>query len=360
MKFIHLSDVGLDLRGEEADVKSLTRSKEILEDFLNVLRVCRDEDVDVLFITGGLFSHVPTEQELNTVDEYFETLNTTRIFLLTGPVDAPPVPAIAAAHSWRSGTTVFAGDTIQRIFLSRLNMEVTGVGYNARTWDKVKPETLSRGKKGTLQVLLLPFAGSGETAEDAAAFPRLPFDYIGIGQQAQMLGSEEKPIYAPGRFEPVAFTSQLQHGYYIGTIEHKGRNKNELHVEFRKGAKREFIPLKISCTEELTYEEVVEKVQSAITENGADNVYRVTLTGQPSLSVYFMKDRLKETEGVSEFIDETNPSKVLEDLQKNHVDVAVNRFMEDLPADMDPVLRKKALDYGVQALIESNEQEEDN
>ncbi len=360
MKFVHLSDVGLDLRREEADVETLKRNKEIEEDFLNVLRVCRDEDVDVLFITGGLFNHVPTEPELDAVDEYFETMRTTRIFLLTGRGDAPSVPAIAAAHSWRSGTTVFAGDTIQRIFLSRLNMEVTGVGYNARTWEKVKPETLGRGKKGTLQVLVLPFIGSGEAAEEAATFPKLPFDYIGIGQGMMMQGTEEKPVYAPGRFEPITFTSQLQHGYYIGTLEHKGRNKNELHVEFRKAAKREYVSLMINCTEEFAYEEAVEKIRGAIAENGNDNIYRVVLKGQPSLSLYFMKDRLQEIEGVSELIDETNTTKILEDLKKNHVDEAVARFMEDLPADGDAELRKKALDYGVQALLESNEQEEDS
>lgn len=361
MKFIHLSDVGLDLRREEADVETLKRNKEFEEDFLNVLRVCRDEDVDVLFITGGLFSHVPTEQELNTVDEYFENLNTTRIFLLTGRNDAPEVPAIAAAHTWRSGTTVFAGDTIQRIFLSRLNMEVTGVGYNARTWEKVKPETLSRGKKGAVQVLVLPFIGSGEAAEEAATFPKLPFDYIGIGQGAQMKGTEEKPIYAPGYFEPMTFTNQLEHGFYIGTIEHKGRNKNELHVEFRKAAKREYVSLMINCTEEFTYEEAAEKIRSAIAENGRDNIYRVVLKGQPSLSLYFMKDRLQEIEGVTELIDDTNITKLLDELKENHVDEAVSRFVEDLPEDMDADVRKKALDYGVKALLERDDaQEEDN
>ena len=351
MKFIHLANVFLGTGPLENSRFTIDRTTEYYADFLKVLDVCKEEKIDALFITGNLFDHVPAEEELQDLDDRFMELPDTRVFLLTGEKDAPESAETAKKYSWRSNTTVFAGDCIERVYVSKLNTEITGIGYSEKTWERVKTESLTRGRKGTVQVLLLPFMGSGRTAELPEYEGGLPFDYIGIGQERFFKGRGREKIYSPGLFEPEGFSQQLTHGYFTGELNPELRGTPGLSIRFEQGAKREYMTLKVNAAEEISYVEAEQRIRSAIDKYGKDNIYRILLTGKASASLCLMRDKLYELGLVAEIQDEMDREDAMEHMKGSATGDALSRFLGAPIDEEDAKIRKKALEYGVNALF---------
>ena len=356
MKFFHISNVNLG-NPEEFSLP-IDRKKEYSEDFRKIIRNCNEEKADLLFITGNLFAHVPSEAELKEADALFAALEGTRVFLLTGENDAPEKPEEALSYKWSSNVTVFAGDCIQRVYLSALNLEITGAGYAKSTWGKVRPETLSRGKKGAIQILLLPFI---ESASDNTVLSNVnyPFDYVGLGQTHYFKSGEGKTIYAPGSFEPEDFSGQLKHGCFAGTINVREKNHTTLDLRFLKTAGREYLTLQVNGEKDIDYSEVESRVREIISQQGEKNIYRIILKGEASPSLYFMKNDLYRAGNVLEVLDETSEDDMLRSLSESHAGDAVGRFLTKLQPDVDEEIRKKAIRYGIDALLFGQEERND-
>ena len=188
MKYLHVANLQLDPESPR-------------EEFFRLIEHCRKEEKDVLFITGNVFLEKPSEQVLAAFDEALSVLSKTRIFIVSGRNEAKGGQNPGIHYAFHSATTWFPENCIQRIFLARFQLEVTGVSYGEETWKRVRPEILSRGRKGALQILLLPFIGRDENEwPEANASLRTEFDYVAIGQGKALNGKEPARIYSPGSF----------------------------------------------------------------------------------------------------------------------------------------------------------------
>ena len=352
MKFIQVSHVNLGLSAPKDWDVPFDLKEERSEDFYNILKTCREQSVDVLFITGNLFAAPPTRAELEALDERFLELEDTRVFWLTGTKDAPYDPLVASAFQWKSRTTVFSGDSVQRIYVARLNAEITGVGYSPVTWHKVNLESLTRGKKGAMQVLVLPFIGENEASEFAGNDkPSLPFDYIGFGQDRMVKGDSLPHAFSAGALSPRDFDGQPRHGYFEGILDIDEEKQVSLRMKFIQSVKHDLITLRVKATEDMAYDAVEEEVRRLISENGPENIYEIVLTGETSPSLFFMKEKLSELGYVVRITDETNRENLTKKLDQSDAGEAIKRFAEALPEDEDSELRKKAMIYGFNAIL---------
>ena len=158
MRFIHLS--GLRLGEGTFDEKFKIDYREEREQaFRAVLDAAREGGIEAVFMTGDVTDHAPTEEELREMDELFLTLPKTRFFWITGEKDRVLAGDPLGSYEWKSNTQVFLGDCIQRIFVARYDLEVTGIGWNAETWAKFRLDKLTAGRKGELFKLDLSFLG---------------------------------------------------------------------------------------------------------------------------------------------------------------------------------------------------------
>ena len=82
MKFIHIADVHLGAQPDSGPLYSGGRSRELWETFERVIRVCEDEQADLLLIAGDLFHGQPLVRELREVDYLFSELTHTKVVLI--------------------------------------------------------------------------------------------------------------------------------------------------------------------------------------------------------------------------------------------------------------------------------------
>ena len=349
MKFIHLSNVRL----EEENLRSFRNidiNKERWDDLKRVAEACNEQAADALFITGNLFGKTPSQEELQKADEVFGELRSTRVYILTGTMDTPDVPTEALAYSWKSDVTVFSGDTIQRVYVAAWNTEITAAGYSPKTWLKIAPETLTRGKKGAVQILLLPFLLS-ETEADGLDDLKFDFDYVGCGQKVLYKGNASNKIYSPGIFSPEGFSSQISHGYFLCTLN-AGKKQVSLVRQFVKAAGREYVSLNVGLKTDLSFDEVTEQLKDTFNRLGKDNIYNITLEGGMSPTVYIRRDELKDAGLIDTVTDNTDILETIGALKEYKENEPLSRFVRCLfDTDEEDELHVKALEYGMQELL---------
>lgn len=78
MKFAHIADVHLGVRRE---------TPYLYDGFLNFIDYMELHPVDMIFITGDLFDHVPTKEDIMFVDTQLARLPKTDILYVTGECD---------------------------------------------------------------------------------------------------------------------------------------------------------------------------------------------------------------------------------------------------------------------------------
>ncbi len=349
MKFIHLSNVRL---GGSVDTgfPEIPAAEERWLDFENVISACRDQGADALFITGNLFDAPPTREQLTRADECFGRLNGTRVFYLTGKADAPADIADILAFKWQSQVTVFAGDTVERIYMAKEDAQITAAGYSEKTWDKIDAKALTRGKRGSLQILLLPFL-LDEDSQEGLDQLSLDFDYIGTGQKMVYKSMGRQRIFSPGCFSPEDFSSQVSHGYFLCRLTAGKKGETSLTRQFVRGVKREFISLSAELTPDLSLEEVKDQLTGTLKKLGPDNIYEIVLEGAMPLSVLPDPDALKEVGLVRDVKDQTDPEKTAEGLKANQDDV-VSRFAEALFQSGADELQMRAFKFGLEVFGE--------
>lgn len=351
MRFIHVSDVNLACDDFENRL-NVRPSEDHRRDFRRILTKCREEELDLLFITGNLFAGTPDEAALADLDEELACLEKTKVFYLVGPNEYCQDTAPIETYSFRSAITVFTGNSIQRVYLPKLNAEVLGVGYSEKTWNRVEPKELERGKKGAAQFLLLPMLRDGVTA--------LPFDYVGVGGGERTAGEMIKGVYSPGSLEPKDFTAESRHGYFLGQLSVSGRRVSEPFVRFMEGASREYVLITEDVTREMTLEDVRSSLEKKIREAGTEHLYRIRLRGQASYTLSFGADTLLSLPGVTEIDNETNRLETLRRLEEARSDDAVGRFLRDLLERPETEARDRTIFYGLDALFEAEKEDGSN
>ena len=347
MKFIHLSNVNL-----ETDAPGLfpgiDPKKERWDALKKVVDSCAEQSIDALFITGNLFAKRPDAGDLTRLDSLFSTLTDTRVFYLTGKNDAPE-SSKGFGFEWKSHTTVFTGDSIQRVYLPKYDAEITAVGYCEKTWSRISLSQVTRGKKGTIQILLLPFLYDGETAGGLDSF-NPGFDYTGLGQTVLYKGNGKNRVFAPGIFSAEDFSSQISHGYFLCTATAGKKQEVALTRQFIQGAGREYITLKVGLNPELTYTDISRQLSGIVDKYGKENIYEIILEGGMSPTVYRKKDGFLDLGYVSRLDDRTDMDKTVEGFKTYWDDEAVARFAQALFTSPADELTEKALAYGMKAL----------
>ena len=87
MKFIHIADVHLGAQPDAGPLYSHQRPRELWETFERVIRVCENDQTDLLLIAGDLFHRQPLVRELKEAEYLFSELTHTKVALIAGNHD---------------------------------------------------------------------------------------------------------------------------------------------------------------------------------------------------------------------------------------------------------------------------------
>lgn len=209
MRFVHASNVKLNAE-PRISAQEIKLQKERHDNFFTLLSYCEEHRIDALFLCGNLFSAEPTEADLRKVNQDFSHLSVTHVFWTVGNRESIS-PELLSNFPWTSNVTVFSPERIERVYSKRLDAEFMGIGYGTpyRMMDFSK---LKGGTRGSLQVLLLPSGFENPEILD------LPFDHVAIGGQRIIPNGINGNVYAAGDLTPRDSSEESKGGFLKGEI----------------------------------------------------------------------------------------------------------------------------------------------
>ena len=114
MNFAHIADVHLGAKPDADKAWGKVREKEIYETFTSFIDYLELNPVDFLLISGDLFDHVPTEDEIYSVDKILLKLKETNIIYVTGEADYLKKDSPLWHYKFMSNVYLLNGDDFNR------------------------------------------------------------------------------------------------------------------------------------------------------------------------------------------------------------------------------------------------------
>ena len=349
MRFIHLADVHLGAVPDRGCPWSSRREEEIWETFRRVIAGIRENPVDLLFIAGDLFHRQPLLRELKEVNNLFSTIPDTRVYLMAGNHDYIKADSFYRDFQWEKNVTFFKNEQLTCVKDEKLDVYVYGLSYEhqeieASLYDGAQPQ-----EGDGLHILLAHGGDAKHVPMSIKTISASGFDYLALGHihKPEIL-LENRMAYA-GSPEPLDMTETGPHGYFIGEIDTTSGHVTSL--QFKEVCQAQYIPLVVNVTPQTTNTELSQIIADEIRKRGANNIYRFRIRGMRDPDISFDLDFLSGQWNIIEILDESEPQYDFHALFAEHPSDMIGFYIQALMKDdMSPV-EKKALYYGIHALL---------
>ena len=322
MKFFHIADTHLGAIPDAGFAWSEERRSEIWESFRSVVAKADREEVDLLLIAGDLFHRQPLMRELKEVNYLFSTLKKTKVVFIIGNHDYLKVDSYYLDFPWSENVTCLRGKECESVVFEDLDTEVYGLSYHTREIKEPKYNDLQPEKKAGFSILLGHGGDAKHIPIDRKKLLLSGFDYIALGHihRPEMI-EPDRMAYA-GALEPIDQNDIGPHGFIEGEY-----NEGKLSISFVPWACREYIPLELDTKECL-------------------------LQGYRDPDIVYDLDACRKLGNIVSVQDESVPDYDFERLMRVHAGDIAGRYIQTLyHKDMSDTERK-ALYYGIHALLE--------
>ena len=184
----------------------------------------------------------------------------------------------------------------------------------------------------------------------AASLAAAGFDYVALGHIHKTHFMIRVLADFSGAVAPIDRSDTGEHGDMEGRLVDGG-----IRTDFVPFACRSYQQLVMPLHEETPQISLEEAVKSQIFRRGGRNIYRIILQGMRSPDILLIPEKLKSLGNITEVVDESWPAYDLEDLYKRYSGTLIGDYIGYFLAKgrMDTV-EKKALYYGLQALLETS------
>lgn len=250
MKFAHIADVHLGTRKE---------TPYLYDGFLNFIDYMELHPVDMIFITGDLFDHVPSQEDIVFVDTQLARLTKTDILYVTGECDYLGKDSILWNYEFVSRMYLLNGEEIHNhvpeaeraernpyaegimdsLHFAKYNVDIYGIcQYGAQNERNDFDSVYARNLRAVN--IFLGHGGSAKVCPfDAEDFGGKNFGYIGLGHKHQYLAFEKQHIYYPGSLEPINEDETGEHGFIYGYIDKQLMSVKFVPIAMRRFEKKE-------------------------------------------------------------------------------------------------------------------------
>lgn len=354
MKFIHISDVHLGIRPDMGRVWSDKRSEEIFDTFKEVLTVCDELQVDLLLIAGDLFDKTPSEKELRRLDVELKKLYKTKTVIIAGSADYIKEDSDWSKYAFSSNTIVFPGGRATNAYIDDLNVCITGYSYAKPEYNERILEKLNPGREGAYNILLGHGGDMNHMPFSTEKLAKKDFDYIALGFIHKVKHILKNKMAFSGSLEPLDYTETGKHGYIYGEVDEEGRTG----ITWVPCNKRSYVNATVKLNSSMDNRMINDTVEQKINELGKDNIYRIMLKGKIDSKVDINLSVIKNKYYVNQIINRTEEYYDLDKLQQENKNNIVGRLisiLSDEDSSEKEDIRKKAMQYGIDALVEIGE-----
>lgn len=359
MKFIHLADVHWGMAPDADKSWSTERSSDIRESFARVIEYCGKESSDCLFISGDLFHRQPLLRELKEVNYLFSTIPHTQVFIIAGNHDHIRKNSALLSFQWAPNVHYFLGERLSSVYLESLRTEVHGFSYHSNELREPLSEYLGETALAPdrLHILMLHGGDREHLPMDLYALGQLPYHYLALGHIHKPQTLIENKAVFPGSLEPLDRAETGAHGFYQGELNpYTGKMKYLSFVPFSVCS---YIPLLVRLTPETSNMELLSLLRREMQQRGPRNIYRIRLTGQHDPDLEFDFSSLERDFRIVDCSNEAEPQYDFAALFREHPSDMIGFYIRELlkenPEEMSTV-EKKALYYGIHALLQTSEE----
>lgn len=354
MKFIHTGDIHWGMCPDASKPWGKERAQAIKDTFRTIIEHAKELDADCLFISGDLFHRQPLMKDLKEVNYLFSTAPSVKIVIIAGNHDRIRENSALLSFTWSPNVTFLMDEKLSSVYFEDINTEVHGFSYHRTEIKEPLLDDIQVPLNSRIQILM---AHGGDPAHLPISFNSLelsPFSYIALGHiHKPRVVAEAKMAYC-GSPEPLDLTETGPHGYYTGEIHPVTRKL--LSLRFIPAASLQYIPLAVNVSKDTTSGELSQRIAREIENRGCQNIYRFRLKGMRDPDIEFDLEQLASRYRIAEIIDDSEPLYDFSALFAEHSSDMIGFYIQALQKDgMSPV-EKKALYYGVNALLRTTDE----
>lgn len=353
MKFMHMSDVHLGVVPDVGREWSKRRQQDIWDSFAEAVLQAGRQSVDFLLISGDLFHKQPLKRELKEVNYLFGQIPWVKVVLMAGNHDHLQPKSYYLDFPWEENVYFFEREEISSFDFPEKNVTIYGLSYWHQQICERLYEGLSVSDENRINILL----AHGGTEKQIPFLPKRilekGIDYIAAGhihKAAHMVGAS---AVMAGSLEPTDCNDTGPHGYWIGEITKEGRKVFRT-LDFYPVKKCEYKHEIFSVTEDTTQYELEQMVKNRIKEGESYMLYRIFLEGCVNPDVKLDFSRLEQMNRVVDVTINLQPDYDYEKILKDQPDSLLGRYIARMEKQPQNAVTKKALEFGVNALLGHN------
>lgn len=354
MKFIHTADIHWGMAPDSDKPWCKERTQAVKDTFSQIVTKAREMEVDFLFIAGDLFHRQPLQKDLKEVNYLFTTIPSAHIVIIAGNHDRLRNTSALLSFSWSSNVTFFMQDEMSSVYFEDCNVEVHGFSYAEPEIRENRVEQLPVLLDGRIHVLMIHGGDANHLPFDKAALAASDFAYIALGHihKPEIL-VPDKMAY-PGSPEPLDKTETGIHGILTGEIN-PGTGKVSS-LEFLPLCRSQYVPLAVNVSPATTNVELEMKIAQEIERRGRHHIYRFRIRGMRDPQMEFDLENLFSKFRIVEIMDESEPQYDFSALFAEHSSDMIGFFIRALQRPSMGPVEKKALYYGINALLRTKDE----
>ena len=349
MKFIHTADIHWGMIPDSDRPWGKKREQAVRLTFQAIIEEAREERTDLLMISGDLFHRQPLARDLKEINYLFSTIPAPRVVIIAGNHDRIRKSSAILSFTWCPNVTFLMDETLTSVYFEDLNTEVYGFSYHTSEITENRVADFSIPDSRRIRLLMLHGGDAKHLPFDKHVLAASPFSYIALGhihKPAVLL--ENRMAYA-GSPEPLDMTETGPHGFFSGTID--DTTGQVVSLEFKPVCQAQYIPLVINVTPASTTTELSQIIADEIRKRGASNIYRFRIRGMRDPDTEFDLDFLSGQWNIIEILDESEPQYDFHALFAEHSGDMIGFYIQALMKDDMSTVEKKALHYGIHALL---------
>ena len=302
VKILHCADVHLGAELTTLGKSAVTRRAEIKKTFMNILKLCQTEEIQLLLIAGDLFDNVHVQE--NTLEEIkngFASLKDTIVAIAPGNHDPLTEDSpYSIKDFWPENVIIFKSE-LGCIEIKSLGVRLFGAAFTETYVATPMLKNVSVPKDEMINICVLHgelVASNQKSNYNPITETQLKnsrMDYVALGhihKQTDVLKAGDTYYAYSGCPEGRGFDELNEKGVYLGMV-----SKGFCRLEYHKLCKRMNIELHVDISDainsKMATDIILDKMKSKYGETYLDNLYKVALEGMIADDVCIDCDEIK-------------------------------------------------------------------
>lgn len=354
MKFIHTADIHWGMNPDNDKPWSRDRALAIKDTFSQIIKLARTRDADCLFIAGDLFHRQPLLRDLKEVNYLFSTIPGVQVVIIAGNHDRIRKNSALMSFQWCPNVTFLMSEELSSICFEDIQTQVTGFSYHTAEITESRLNGIQAPDTPYIHVLLAHGGDAAHLPLDKAHLSKSGFSYGALGHIHKPELAPDHTWAWPGSPEPLDKTETGPHGVILGEISPITRQVTSL--EFIPLCQAQYLSMVVHVTPATTALELNDRIAEEIRKRGPENIYRFRIRGMRDPDIAFDFEPLMRRMQVIEVIDETEPQYDFSRLFAEHPSDMIGFYIRALDKEDASPIEKKALYYGIDALLRTTDE----